>query len=138
MAEEHFLNKYVKGEQKFVSEPWYNSDGDCIVYQTADEAVVADRIDEILTIYRSAVTDEAIGFKIKGVQGILNKFGYDGLAVNSEQEGTTVKSISIIALLLAAYEEGPLSIKRRSAYANALTPREFNSAIPVNEIMQSC
>ena len=131
--EEHFLKKYVKGPQTFLSEPWYNSVGDCISYKTADEAVVADRIDEILTVYRSVVSDEPIGFKIKGVQVILNKFGYDGLSVSTEQNGTTVKSISIAVLLLAAYEEGPRSIKRRIGYANALLPHEGRLNIPMEQ-----
>jgi len=136
--EKHFLNDYVEGEQRFVSEPWYNSDGDCIEYQTADEAVVSDRIDDILTIYRSVETDKPIGFKIKGIQAILRKFGYDGLAVQLEQDGTDVKFISITTLLLAAYEEGPLNIKRRSAYSRVLVPREHNFGIPLDQILQEC
>ena len=131
--EEHFLKKYVKGPQTFLSEPWYNPRGDCISYKTADEAVVANRIDEILTVYRSVVKDEPIGFKIKGVKAILDKFGYDGLTVSTEQNGTIVKSISIAVLLLAAYEEGPRSIKRRLAYANALLPHESRFNIPMDQ-----
>lgn len=131
--EEHPLKEYVKGTQTFLSEPWYNLAGDCISYKTADEAVVADRIDEILTVYRSVISDEPIGFKIKGVQAILKKFGYDGLAVSTEQNGTTVKSISIAVLLLAAYEEGPRSIKRRLAYANALFSHERRFDIPMEQ-----
>jgi hypothetical protein len=131
--EEHFLKEHVEGPQTFRSEPWYNAVGDCITYKTADEAVVADRIDEILTIYRSVVSDEPIGFKIKGVQAILNKFGYDGLAFGTERNGTTVKSVSIAVLLLAAYEEGPRNIKRRFAYANALLPHERPFNIPMEQ-----
>lgn len=72
--EEHFLHKHVKGEKRFRAEPWFNVAGDCIEYQTVNEAVVADRIDEKLTIYRSVITDKPIGFKIKGVEALLPKW----------------------------------------------------------------
>ncbi len=77
--EEHFLNKYVEGEKGFRAEPWYNATGDCIEYQTVNEAVVADRIDARLTIYRSAITNKPVGFKIKDVMAILSRYGCDGL-----------------------------------------------------------
>ncbi len=133
--EEHFLKKYVEGEQKFSSEPWYNPHGDCITYKTRDEAVVADRIDELLTLYRSCITDEPIGFKIKGVCAILRKFGYNTFIVKTKQHGKIVDSISITALVLAAYEEGPSNIKRRTAYANVLATSGF--AIPFAQVSQN-
>jgi hypothetical protein len=130
--EEHFLNKHVKGEKGFRAEPWYNTVGDCIEYQTVNEAVVADRVDARLTIYRSAITNKPIGFKVKDVMAILSRYGCDGLAVSFEQNGATL--ISVAALLLAAYEDGPLTIKRRRAYASALFPQEGRFDIPVDQI----
>jgi hypothetical protein len=55
--------------------PWYNPEGDCIVYQIHDEAIVADRIDEIVTIYRSVQTDNLIGYQINGVTALIKRFG---------------------------------------------------------------
>lgn len=118
--EKHFLNEMMEGGPRFRAEPWYNADGDCIIYQLADEAFVADRIDELLTIYRSVIDRRPIGFQIKGVTAIIRKFGIDGLSVTSEEDGEGVKSISIEALLLAAYEEGPRTLGRRRAYASAM------------------
>ena len=63
--EKHFLSEFVKGEERLSPEPWYNPDGDCVVYQMVNEAIVADRIDEILTIYRSAITERPIGYQIR-------------------------------------------------------------------------
>lgn len=79
--EEHFLKDFVSGRsgQEELPEPWYNPDGDCIIYQTADEAIVADRIDESLTIYRSVETNKAIGYQIKGVAEIVRRFGLRSL-----------------------------------------------------------
>jgi len=78
--EEHFLRDATDGEPEFRPEPWYNAYGDCIVYQMVNEAVVGERIDEVLTIYRSAVDNRPIGYQIKGVAAIVRRFGFDGLA----------------------------------------------------------
>lgn len=118
--EKHFLGDCVDGEPVFSAEPWYNVEGDCIVYQTANEEVVADRIDDILTVYRSAVDNRPIGFQIKGVSAIVRQFGLDGLEVCCEERGGRVNKISVSALLLAAYETGPRTIGRRKAYACAM------------------
>jgi len=122
--EKHFLQDLMEGEPEFRPEPWYNPIGDCIIYKMADEAVVADRIDGLLTIYRSAIDDRPIGFKIKDVQAIIRRFGLHGLAVSSEADAQSVKRISVALLLLAAYEEGPQSMGRRKAYASAMCPAE--------------
>ena len=61
--EELFLKDFVKDLNildTFVVRPWYNRQGDCLVYQTVDEAAVAERIDALLTIYRSAIEDRPI------------------------------------------------------------------------------
>ena len=118
--EEHFLAGMMQGKPTFRAEPWYNPYGDCVTYQVADEAIVAERVDELLTVYTSAVDGRAIGFQIKGVQAILKKLGLDGLAVEAEEARGEVKRISIVALLLAAYEEAPPTLARRKAYAVAL------------------
>ncbi len=120
--EKHFLSSIMEshGEASFRAEPWYNADGDCIMYQNADEAVVADRADELLTIYRSALDDRPIGFQIKGVAAIIRKFGLDGLMIRSTTELQEVRHVSITAILLAAYEDGPRTISRRQAYATAI------------------
>ena len=130
--EKHFLADMMEGEPTFKAEPWYNPDGDCVVYKMANEAAVADRIDELLTIYRSAANNRAIGFQIKGVAEIIRKFGFAGLAVSAEADVEGVKSVSVAALLLAAYEEGPRTMSRRKAYASAMCPVE--KAIPADEL----
>lgn len=98
--------------------PWYNEYGDCIEFQTVDEAVVGDRIDDFLTIYRSAQTDTAIGFQLKDVMALLETFGCDGLQVKVEIDNNRL--VSLAALLLQAYEELPRTIKRRSGYGEAI------------------
>src|ERR1700759_5316073 len=105
--EAHFLNEFVKDVERSSPEPWYNPEGDCIVYQMLNEATVAERIDDILTIYHSVLTDNAIGVQIKGVQAITKRFGWEGILVESSEDSEELKTVSMSALLLAAYEDGP-------------------------------
>ena len=120
MAEEHFLATMMAGEPTFRDVPWYNPYGDCLVYKMANEASVADRIDGILTIYRSAIDNRPIGFQVKGIAAMIRKFGLSGLVVASESDFQTVSSVSITALLLAAYEEFPATLSRRLGYTAAM------------------
>ena len=132
--ETHFLAHMMEGEPTFRAEPWYNPDGDCIVYKMANEAAVADRIDELLTIYRSAVDNRPIGFHIKGVGAIIRKLRFAGLAVASQADTAHMTSISIAALLLAAYEERPPTLGRRIGYAAAMECQVEKHAMPLDEI----
>ena len=131
--ETHFLADKVEGTPTFRADPWYNPYGDCIVYQIADEAVIADRVDELLTVYRSAIDNRPIGFQIKGVAGMIRKLGLDGLTVSSEADAHGGKSISVTALLLAAYEEHPPTVGRRMAYAAAVDAADRRT-MPANEL----
>jgi hypothetical protein len=117
--DEHFLKDFVKDQPRESPLPWYNSHGDCIVYQMQDEAAVAERIDGVLTIYRSATTGRSIGYQIKGVAALTRAFGWEGILVRSKQDDEQLKEISLSALLLAAYEQGPKTISRRKGYAGA-------------------
>ncbi len=132
--EKHFLADMASGESEFRAEPWYNPYGDCIVYKMADEAVVANRVDELLTVYNSAVDDRPIGFQIKGVHAIISKFGLDALGVHSTGDARGVRSVSIVTLLLAAYEDGPRTLGRRTAYATAMECPSERRTIAADEL----
>lgn len=132
--ERHFLEGQIEGPQEFKAEPWYNPHGDCVVFQTANEAIVGDRIDEILTIYRSAKDDRPIGFQIKDVLSLIRRFGLDGLAFLAETQGEEITKVSITMLLLAAYEEGPRTSYRRQAYASVMRDTH-DTGIPREELV---
>jgi len=133
--EKHFLEGKMEGKPEFRAEPWYNPYGDCIEYQVADEALVAERVDELLTVYHSAIDTRAIGFQIKGVHAIIGRFGWDGLLVASDAGAGQVRSISIVALLLAAYEGGPRTVGRRQAYAAVIESSPKRHTIPADELV---
>ncbi|MFP4056992.1 MAG: hypothetical protein ACLF0G_09000 [Candidatus Brocadiia bacterium] len=99
----HFLADYVEGEPEFKAEPWYNECGDCLEYLCANEAVVADRVDGILTLYRSAEDNRVIGFQLKGVAALMRKYGSGQAAVAAKTNQGQV--VSIMFLLLAAVKE---------------------------------
>ena len=132
--EKHFLENTVEGPPVFRAEPWYNQDGDCITYQMADEAIVAERVDDILTVYRSAIDNRPIGFQIKSVIAIIKKFGLDGLWVSSETRDGETKRISVTALLLAAYEDGFQTIGRRRAYASVMKLPPDHESISMDKL----
>lgn len=134
--ERHFLDDHVgPGKGQFAPEPWYNPYGDCIVYQIADEEVIADRIDQVLTIYLSAVDRRPIGFQIKGVLAIIEKFGWEGLLIDHLAEEGELEYVSVTAILLAAYESGPGTIHRRRAYAAALSNQPLAPRIQRRELV---
>jgi hypothetical protein len=117
--EKHFLAELVGDQAREQPRPWYNPAGDCIIYQFADEAVVAERVDEVLTIYRSALSNKPIGYQIKGVAALTKRFGWEGVLVECKRNADELHEVSLSALLLAAYEQGPKTIGRRRAYADA-------------------
>ena len=124
--EKHFLDDFIrkidpdakKGSHEDVREIWYNSYGDCIEFLTTNEAVVTDRIDDYLTIYRSAKSDEPIGFKMKDIHALIRKYGYDVIAVGAAV--TDNKLICVTALLLSAFKDLTPTINRTRGYTTAL------------------
>lgn len=124
--EERFLENWMqkvdpsaqRGSHVHQREPWYNPHGDCIQFQTANEATVAERVDNYLTIYRSALTNHPIGFKIKDVRELIKRYGCDGIAVEAEIRGQIL--VRVTGLLLRAYQSEPSTINRVSGYASAL------------------
>ena len=122
----HFLENFIKkldstaqkGSHKGVIEIWYNNYGDCIEFQATQEAVVTDRVDDYLTIYRSAESDEPVGFKLKDVIALIKKTGCDTIAVQATMTGK--KLVSVTALLLSAFRDLAPSINRMQGYTTAL------------------
>ncbi len=139
--EEHFLENWMqqidpsseRGSHVGQREPWYNPHGDCIQFQTVNEAVVADRVDNYLTVYRSAVNNDPIGFKIKDVRQLLHKYGCEGIEVQALR-GQRI--VLVTGLLLRAYQTEPPTIGRVSGYASAFNSLTVNGdrdriALPV-------
>ena len=97
---------------------WYNQYGDCIEFQTEQVAIVAERIDTYLTIYRAADTNIAIGFQLKDIHALMKKY-HAHLGVMWCTVDKTLIAVSSL-LLTALEEELPLSIKKRQGYDEAM------------------
>jgi hypothetical protein len=68
--------------EKFQPKPYYSKNGDALTFYFKDVPSYGDRIDSILTIYRSVENDEMVGCQIKGVRHILEKMGSFGVHVD--------------------------------------------------------
>ena len=81
MAED--LMTYLAGREatRFEPRPFYSPDGDFLTFYFRDEDHYAERVDELLTVYRSMENHELIGCKIKGVSRILDTLGRFGVEV---------------------------------------------------------
>lgn len=100
--------------------PWYNTTGDCIEYQTQQVAIIGDRIDNYLTIYRSAEDRSAVGFQLKDVSELMKRHHSNVFGVAWEAKDK--KIISVSSLLITALETDghPWTIKKRSGYEEAM------------------
>lgn len=77
------LMSYLEGREAagFEPHPYYSADGDFLTFFFRGDDHYEERIDKLLTVYRSMENDELVGWKIKGVRHILDtlgKFGIEG------------------------------------------------------------
>jgi len=71
------LNEFLENNQAKVEPfrpcPLYVPEGDSLTFYLKDEDSYGERIDELLTIYKSTKTDEIVGCQIKGVRRKLKE-----------------------------------------------------------------
>jgi hypothetical protein len=68
----------------FESRPTYSPDGDFLTfYFRADEAY-AERVDELLTVFRAIDSHELVGCKVKGVRRIVQTIRNFGVTIRPE------------------------------------------------------
>ena len=68
--EKHVLS-YVQPGHLFQPSAHYDSDGDCIEFFAKPDDYVSERIDGLVTVYRSRDTKEIIGSLIKDVKKLI-------------------------------------------------------------------
>lgn len=78
MTVDQALEKLRQTEVTFRSRPHFNATGDSLTLYFSDLPAYSQRIDSILTVYRSMESNEITGFKIKGVsllaENVVNIF----------------------------------------------------------------
>jgi hypothetical protein len=77
------LTDYIKQNpaKEFRAAPIYFPTGDFLTYLLQDTPFIAERLDDVVTIYLSRSSRELVGFKVKGVRHILKKAGDFGVVV---------------------------------------------------------
>src|SRR5262245_54514170 len=81
------LATYLKGKRcrGLRTRPVYFPDGDFVTLFVKDELAHEDRIDELVTIYRSVTSNEIVGCKIKGIRYLLNTLEGFGVVIADEK-----------------------------------------------------
>ena len=73
------LNGLSVDDYAFTPEPYYSRAGDCVIFHFEDEESYGDRVDGILTVYRSFEDNRVVGFQMKGILTLVDKFGEFGI-----------------------------------------------------------
>lgn len=94
------LTEYLAGKQcqGFKARPQYFQDGDYVTFFFQEGRAVEDRIDSLVTVYRSMATKEMVGCKVKGVKRILDAIGEFGALGILIRDG----KVNLAVLLLGA------------------------------------
>ncbi len=81
------LKQYLQEHrcQGFRPVPHYFPSGDYVTYYFRNERCVAQRVDDLLTVFLASGTNELVGCKIKGVKHILAAAGDFGITVDDGQ-----------------------------------------------------
>lgn len=69
--------------EQFSAKPYYSQHGDALIFYFKDDPSYGERVDSLLTVYRSMETNELVGCEIKGVRSILEKLGSFGVKITS-------------------------------------------------------
>lgn len=83
----------------FRSQPYYSREGDFLTYYFTNTDFFAERVDDVLTIYRSMSDSKTVGFKMKGVRKLVKKLGDLGVLVSDD------KGIRLGLLIIAGLAE---------------------------------
>ena len=67
----------------FRAVPHYFPAGDYVTFYAKDERCIAERVDDLLTVFLSNQTGEMVGCKIKGIKHLLAAMGGFGFVVST-------------------------------------------------------
>jgi len=135
--EKRLLKRLGTKKPRFNPRPWFNRFGDCIVYKLTNEATFAERVDDVLTIYRSLKTKRSVGFQIKDATALAAKHKANMIHVDVEGTDNEVTRVSVVCFLLAAYERGKHTPARRQAYAELLSAPDLEGQAPIVGIQEA-
>jgi hypothetical protein len=93
------LMQYLEGKtsQGFTRRPYYSPDGDFLVYYVHPDEAIAERVDDLLTVYRSMETREFVGCKIKGIRRLVETLRNFGVSIEAEDSSLTLSILFLTA-----------------------------------------
>ena len=138
------FHNYLKSspQKGFKSLPFYSKDGDFLTYYVDGSDHYEERIDNVLTVYRSFDSDELVGFKIKGVRILLRKANESRFDVYEADklkvqllisagvlfDGSDTKSMEIYRYFLERTKDVTITNVWQNSYAD-LSLQEAESAV---------
>jgi hypothetical protein len=77
------LTAYLEGKtaKGFEPRPVYSPDGDFLTFYFRNDEAYAERVDEVLTVYRAIESRELVGCKIKGVRRLVENLRNFGVSI---------------------------------------------------------
>ncbi len=125
-----FVKQLTDAAPGFRPEPFYNEACDCVDYQIVDDAIVANYIDPLITLHRSATDRRVIGFQTKGVTGPLESIGAEVAAIGTgEAEDATIKGV--VVLLAALQTSRGKATKDQVNALSSLFGPDLQKEIPI-------
>ena len=110
-----FINSFNKGlTGDFVPRPFYEPDGDSLIFYARDEQSYAKRLNPLLTLFLSSNDNSLVGCEVKGVQHMLKVAGDFGFLV----QDTNIKMRILLAIALVTPPEDPSLDRYRSDLSN--------------------
>ncbi|MEX2387032.1 MAG: hypothetical protein WD534_04060 [Phycisphaeraceae bacterium] len=106
-----------RAPEQFNPRPWYSRAGDCLFYHFDEAESYADRVDDVVTVYRAFEDDRLVGCQIKGITALIQMFGEFGVEV---QEGRA--KLAFFFLISNFMDQKPSydEPKRRNVYGDLL------------------
>jgi hypothetical protein len=90
------LEEYLKQNsprETFQPIAQYIPEGDCLIFHFKPDDCYAERVDSLLTVYRSEVSGDITGCQVKGVTCILKRLGDFGVQIQSQSPTVDVRLI---------------------------------------------
>jgi hypothetical protein len=114
------VSEYVRSHphQGFKVRPKYFRDGDYATFYISDRRACAQRVDELLTVYRDIETGELTGCKLKGVRRLLAEAGDFGVVVCSGR--VQLGLLFLTAACLTSSKEAEEQYKKLAKQARGL------------------
>lgn len=94
---EQFLKESDVQSTTFIPRPLYTVEGDSLMFYLKDEESFRQRIDDLLTVYRSFATNDIIGCQIKGVRRKLDELNKFRVTVTSEEVDLSLLFLTYMA-----------------------------------------